>query len=113
MLVKISDMDVPAAGARACSRPSSRAAAWRRPKLELNIATSTISGCHIKDLQTRLGLTLCRRGRPAFADPEGERIHAETLRLLAFTDAFRASVDDIALSAGRRAAPGRVRQDRQ
>ncbi len=64
-------------------------------ELELNIATSTISR-HIKDLETRLGLTLCRRGRGGFAlTPEGERIHAETLRLLAATDAFRASVDDI------------------
>ncbi len=64
-------------------------------ELELNISTSTISR-HIKDLETRLGLTLCRRGRSGFAlTPEGERIHAETLRLLASTDAFRASVDDI------------------
>ncbi len=64
-------------------------------ELELNISTSTISR-HIKDLETRLGLTLCRRGRGGFAlTPEGERIHEETLRLLASTDAFRASVDDI------------------
>lgn len=64
-------------------------------ELELNISTSTISR-HIKDLETRLGLTLCRRGRGGFAlTPEGERIHEETLRLLAATDAFRASVDDI------------------
>ena len=35
-------------------------------ELELNIATSTISR-HIKDLETRLGLTLCRRGRGGFA----------------------------------------------
>lgn len=64
-------------------------------ELELNIGTSTISR-HVKDLETRLGLTLCRRGRGGFAlTPEGERLHQETRRLLAATDAFRASVDDI------------------
>jgi len=35
-------------------------------ELELNIATSTISR-HLKDLETRLGLVLCRRGRAGFA----------------------------------------------
>jgi DNA-binding transcriptional LysR family regulator len=64
-------------------------------ELELNIGTSTVSR-HIKDLETRLGLTLCRRGRAGFAlTTEGEQIYAETLRLLAGTDAFRASVDEI------------------
>jgi len=64
-------------------------------ELELNISTSTISR-HMKDLETRLGLTLCRRGRGGFGlTPEGERIHAETIRLLASTDAFRQSVEDI------------------
>lgn len=64
-------------------------------ELELNISTSTISR-HVKDLETRLGLILCRRGRGGFAlTPEGERIHAETLRLLSSTEAFRQSVDDI------------------
>jgi DNA-binding transcriptional LysR family regulator len=52
-------------------------------ELELNIGTSTISR-HIKDLETRLGLTLCRRGRGGFTmTAEGERIYEETLRLLA------------------------------
>lgn len=64
-------------------------------ELELNIGTSTVSR-HLKDLETRLGLTLCRRGRSGFAlTPEGERIYRETLRLLAATDAFRHGVDDI------------------
>ena len=62
-------------------------------ELELNISTSTISR-HVKDLETRLGLTLCRRGRSGFAlTPEGERIHAETRQLMAATESFRASVD--------------------
>lgn len=69
-------------------------------ELELNIGTSTVSR-HIKDLETRLGLTLCRRGRGGFAlTAEGARIYAETLRLLASTDAFRHSVDDIHLRMG-------------
>lgn len=64
-------------------------------ELELNIGTSTISR-HVKDLETRLGLRLCRRGRSGFAlTPEGERIYAETRQLLAATDAFRSSVDDL------------------
>ncbi|MEY4140102.1 MAG: hypothetical protein RLZZ371_2284 [Pseudomonadota bacterium] len=64
-------------------------------ELELNIGTSTVSR-HIKDLETRLGLRLCRRGRAGFAlTPEGEQIYAETLRLLAGVDAFRSRVDEI------------------
>lgn len=64
-------------------------------ELELNIGISTVSR-HIKDLETRLGLTLCRRGRAGFAlTSEGEQIYAETLRLLAGADAFRSSVDEI------------------
>ena len=64
-------------------------------ELELNIGTSTVSR-HIKDLETRLGLTLCRRGRAGFAlTTEGEQIYTETLRLLAGVDAFRGSVDEI------------------
>ena len=64
-------------------------------ELELNIGTSTVSR-HIKDLETRLGLSLCRRGRAGFAlTAEGEQIYAETLRLLAGVDAFRSRVDEI------------------
>ena len=64
-------------------------------ELELNIGTSTVSR-HIKDLETRLGLTLCRRGRAGCAlTAEGQRVYDETLRLLAAVDGFRASVDDI------------------
>ncbi len=64
-------------------------------ELELNIGISTVSR-HIKDLETRLGLTLCRRGRAGFAlTSEGQQIYAETLRLLAGVEAFRSSVDEI------------------
>jgi LysR family transcriptional regulator, transcriptional activator for bauABCD operon len=64
-------------------------------ELELNIGTSTVSR-HVKDLETRLGLTLCRRGRAGFAlTPEGEKIYAQTTQLLAATEAFRTGVDEI------------------
>jgi DNA-binding transcriptional LysR family regulator len=64
-------------------------------ELELNIGTSTISR-HIKDLETRLGLTLCRRGRAGFSlTAEGEQIDAQTRQLLSATDAFRSGVDEI------------------
>ncbi len=64
-------------------------------ELELNIGTSTVSR-HVKDLETRLGMVLCRRGRAGFAPtPEGQRVYEETQRLLASVDAFRNSVDEI------------------
>ena len=64
-------------------------------ELELNIGTSTVSR-HIKDLETRLGLTLCRRGRAGFAlTAEGEQIYDQTTQLLAATEAFRSGVDEI------------------
>jgi len=64
-------------------------------ELELNIAMSTISR-HVKDLEQRLGLVLCRRGRAGFAlTPEGERVLAATDALLRATDAFRGRLHDI------------------
>jgi len=64
-------------------------------ELELNIATSTISR-HIKDLEARLSLVLCRRGRSGFAlTPEGEAIYGATQALLAATDSFRTQVNEI------------------
>jgi LysR family transcriptional regulator, transcriptional activator for bauABCD operon len=64
-------------------------------ELELNIGTSTVSR-HVKDLETRLSLRLCRRGRGGFAlTAEGERVYREILRLLGSVEAFRGSIDDI------------------
>lgn len=64
-------------------------------ELELNIGTSTVSR-HIKDLETRLGLTLCRRGRAGFSlTAEGEQIYAQSAQLLSATEAFRSGVDEI------------------
>jgi len=64
-------------------------------ELELNIAMSTISR-HVKDLETRLGLVLCRRGRAGFAlTPEGEQLYAATEHLLSATEDFRGRLHDI------------------
>ena len=51
-------------------------------ELDLNIALSTISR-HVRDLETRLGLVLCRRGRGGFAlTPEGEQVYQAALASL-------------------------------
>lgn len=64
-------------------------------ELELNINRSTISR-HIKDLETRLGVSLCQRGRGGFAlTPEGRQIYDAGLRMLASIDEFRAEVNDV------------------
>lgn len=64
-------------------------------ELELNIGTSTVSR-HVKDLETRLGLRLCRRGRGGFAlTTEGDRVYREILKLIGSVEAFRSGIDDI------------------
>lgn len=62
---------------------------------ELNIAMSTISR-HVSDLEDRLGLVLCRRGRGGFSlTPEGQSIYLAAEQLFRATDAFRATLHDI------------------
>jgi len=64
-------------------------------ELELNINRSTISR-HIKDLETRLGVTLCRRGRGGFAlTSEGERVFASTGKMMAAMEDFQHEVDEL------------------
>ena len=64
-------------------------------ELELNINRSTISR-HIKDLEVRLGVTLCRRGRGGFAlTAEGEQVHQSALKIMAAMEDFKHEVDDI------------------
>ena len=64
-------------------------------ELELNIGSSTLSR-HMKDLETRLGMVLCRRGRAGFAlTPEGHQVYEATLQLLGGVDLFRSRIDDI------------------
>ncbi|NIB44031.1 LysR family transcriptional regulator [Pseudomaricurvus alkylphenolicus] len=64
-------------------------------ELELNIGRSTISR-HLKDLEVRLGVSLCRRGRGGFAlTEEGQQIYQSTLRLLGSLESFRSEVADV------------------
>lgn len=64
-------------------------------ELELNIGRSTISR-HIKDLEARLGLRLCRRGRGGFAlTPEGTQIYQSTLRVLGAISELRSDVHNL------------------
>ena len=64
-------------------------------ELDLNIGRSTISR-HLKDLEVRLGLVLCRRGRAGFAlTPDGQRVYEGALRLLDAMDAFRSDARDM------------------
>lgn len=69
-------------------------------ELELDIDISTISR-HMKDLEERLGLVLCRRGRSGFdLTPEGQKVYGAAEQLLSATDAFRNSLHDIHLRMG-------------
>lgn len=64
-------------------------------ELDLNIGRSTISR-HLKDLEERLGLVLCRRGRAGFTlTADGQRVHERALALLDALDAFRGEVRDM------------------
>lgn len=56
---------------------------------ELNISRSTIS-IHISNLESRLNLTLCRRGRSGFAlTEEGAVVYEATVKLLGELERFR------------------------
>jgi DNA-binding transcriptional LysR family regulator len=64
-------------------------------ELELNIGLSTVSR-HLKELEERLGLNLCQRGRAGFAlTPDGQRVYNSALHLLRALDAFRTDVSDM------------------
>ncbi|MGH1373934.1 MAG: LysR family transcriptional regulator [Cellvibrionaceae bacterium] len=76
-------------------RAVAEAGGFTAAELELNIGRSTISR-HIKDLEIRLGVTLCQRGRGGFSlTDEGSQIYQATLTLLGSLDAFRAEVADV------------------
>lgn len=64
-------------------------------ELELNIGRSTISR-HLKDLEIRLSMTLCHRGRSGFSlTQEGKQIYDATQRLLLSLQDFKNEVNDI------------------
>lgn len=59
---------------------------------ELNLSLATISS-HIASLETRLGVTLCRRGRSGFQlTPEGRVVYEEVRRLNGTLEQFDAKV---------------------
>lgn len=59
---------------------------------ELNIARSTIS-THMADLEARLGLILCRRGRSGFAlTDDGKQVYQACLQLLSALEGFRSQI---------------------
>ncbi|WP_431856974.1 LysR family transcriptional regulator [Azospirillum sp.] len=69
-------------------------------EVELNISRAAIS-LHMADLEKRLGLRLCRRGRAGFLlTDDGRLAYEATLRLLAGLESFRSEIN---------AAHGRLR----
>ncbi|WP_142850346.1 LysR family transcriptional regulator [Telmatospirillum sp. J64-1] len=64
-------------------------------EVELNISRSAIS-LHMAELEQRLGLRLCRRGRAGFMlTEEGRQVYEATLRLFAALEAFRGEVSSV------------------
>jgi LysR family transcriptional regulator, transcriptional activator for bauABCD operon len=64
-------------------------------ELELDITLSAISR-HVKDLETRLGLVLCERGRSGFRlTPEGAQLYDAAEQLLSATEGFRSRLHEI------------------
>lgn len=64
-------------------------------EVELNISRAAISQ-HMADLERRLGLTLCRRGRAGFRlTDEGRLAYEAALRLLAGLESFRSEINTV------------------
>lgn len=64
-------------------------------EVAINLSLSTIS-THMKTLETRLGLTLCRRGRGGFVLTEaGEAVYAEARQLISASEGFSARVSGL------------------
>ena len=64
-------------------------------EVELNISRAAIS-IHMADLEKRLGLRLCQRGRAGFSvTDEGRQVYEACLQVLASLEAFRTEVNTI------------------
>ncbi|WP_111412069.1 LysR family transcriptional regulator [Billgrantia lactosivorans] len=64
-------------------------------EVELNISRAAISMA-MNDLETRLGLRLCQRGRSGFSlTDEGAEVYQATLQLLAAVEGFRTRVNGL------------------
>ncbi|MFC3286142.1 LysR family transcriptional regulator [Litchfieldella rifensis] len=64
-------------------------------EVELNISRAAISMA-MNDLETRLGLRLCQRGRSGFAlTDEGSEVYEATQQLLASVEGFRTRVNSL------------------
>lgn len=62
---------------------------------ELNLSRSTISG-HMAELESRIGMSLCKRGRGGFAlSQAGESVYSAALKLIASAEAFSTHVDSL------------------
>jgi LysR family transcriptional regulator, transcriptional activator for bauABCD operon len=69
-----------------------RSGGFSLAQTELNVSQATIS-IHIKNLETRLGLTLCQRGRSGFALTEdGQRVYDASNALFNHLDDFQSMV---------------------
>lgn len=64
-------------------------------ELELNVGRSTISR-QLRDLEVRLGATLCQRGRSGFRlTAEGDKVCTAARQLFAAVDGFRMEVSEL------------------
>lgn len=73
-------------------RTVARSGGFSLAQAELNVSQATIS-IHIKNLETRLGLTLCQRGRSGFALTEdGQRVYDASNALFNHIEDFRSLV---------------------
>ncbi|WP_417432192.1 LysR family transcriptional regulator [Kiloniella sp.] len=68
---------------------------FSQAQAELNISISTIS-IQMSDLETRLGMRLCQRGRSGFSlTKEGERVYSAAKTLFSQIDGFNNEIHDL------------------